>query len=84
MNVLQAGDIRQSTLSETTDVVIIGSGAGGAVMAFELANAGKKVILLEAGPYVPSSEFTEVYASMFERLFVDGAGRRGSHGRAAG
>lgn len=80
MNVIQAKDIKQSTLSETTDVVIIGSGAGGAVMAFELANTGKKVVLLEAGPYVPSTEFSEVYSAMFERLYVDGAGQTNADG----
>ena len=80
MNVTQARDINQKTLSETTDVVIIGSGAGGAVMAYELANTGKKVVLLEAGPYIPSSEFNEVYADMFERLYVDGAGQTNADG----
>src|SRR2546422_447338 len=32
------------------DVVIIGSGAGGAPIAYTLANAGKSVLVLEKGP----------------------------------
>lgn len=35
------------------DVIIIGSGAGGGTLAFKLASAGKKVLLLERGGYVP-------------------------------
>lgn len=53
------------------DVVIVGSGAGGAVMAYELANAGKSVIVLEAGPYVPSQRFNEVFPDMLGLLYQD-------------
>ena len=35
-----------------TDVVIIGSGAGGAVTAATLARAGRSVTILEEGPFV--------------------------------
>jgi choline dehydrogenase-like flavoprotein len=80
MNVIQAKDVGKSSLREKTDVVVIGSGAGGAIMAYELAAAGKKVILLEAGPYVPSSEFNEVYADMFERLYVDAVAQANTDG----
>ncbi|MBL4802812.1 MAG: GMC family oxidoreductase [Emcibacter sp.] len=36
--------------AEKTDVVIVGSGAAGSLMAAKLAESGKKVIILEAGP----------------------------------
>ena len=38
------------------DVVVVGSGAGGAVVATELALAGQHVIVLEEGPHVTAAE----------------------------
>ncbi len=73
MNIIEAAHIKTSSVKEKADVVVVGSGAGGAVMAYELAAAGKRVVMLEAGPYVPSTAFNENYADMFERLFVDKA-----------
>jgi choline dehydrogenase-like flavoprotein len=35
------------------DVIIIGSGAGGGTLAYRLAPSGKRILLLERGPYVP-------------------------------
>lgn len=37
--------------SEETDVLVIGSGAGGATVAMRLAEAGKRVLVLERGGY---------------------------------
>lgn len=37
--------------SKTYDVVIVGSGAGGGMAGYILANAGVKVLMLEAGPF---------------------------------
>ena len=39
--------------SEHYDVVIIGSGPGGATMALRLARTGKRILLLERGTYLP-------------------------------
>ena len=39
--------------SERYDVVIIGSGPGGATMAWRLAQTGKRILLLERGDYLP-------------------------------
>jgi choline dehydrogenase-like flavoprotein len=47
--------------SKTYDVCIIGSGAGGGMTAFTLANAGIKVVMLEAGPmYDPAKNVTQL------------------------
>jgi choline dehydrogenase-like flavoprotein len=42
------------------DVVVVGSGAGGAVVAAHLAEAGHRVVILEEGPWVKP----EVYGTM--------------------
>ena len=38
---------------EHYDFVIIGTGAGGGTLAWKLAPSGKRILLLERGPYVP-------------------------------
>jgi choline dehydrogenase-like flavoprotein len=39
------------------DVVVVGSGAGGGVVAGELAQRGKDILLLEAGPHLTAVDF---------------------------
>ncbi len=55
----------------TADVIVIGSGAGGAVAAARLAEAGKHVVILESGEFVPSDQFTELDGPMTERLYAE-------------
>jgi choline dehydrogenase-like flavoprotein len=40
------------------DVVVVGSGAGGGVVAGELSPRGRRVLLLEAGPHLTAASFT--------------------------
>jgi choline dehydrogenase-like flavoprotein len=54
------------------DAVVIGSGAGGGVVAARLGEAGLKVLLLEEGPWVRSHEFTQRDRDMYPKLFRDG------------
>ena len=44
-------------MSERFDVVVVGSGAGGGVVAGELAQHGRSVLLLELGPYRTAADF---------------------------
>jgi choline dehydrogenase-like flavoprotein len=69
--VTQPHEIPDSGLRLETDVVIIGSGAAGAVTAYEMSRSGAKVVVLEAGPYVPSSEFREHAPTALETLYQD-------------
>lgn len=41
------------------DICIVGSGAGGAPIAYELANARYKVVVLEKGPQLSEEDFTK-------------------------
>jgi choline dehydrogenase-like flavoprotein len=45
-------------MSEHYEVVVVGSGAGGGLIAGELADAGQRVLLLEAGPHRTAADFT--------------------------
>jgi choline dehydrogenase-like flavoprotein len=44
-------------MKDRFDVVVVGSGAGGGVVAGELAERGKDVLLLEAGPHLTAVDF---------------------------
>lgn len=57
------------------DVCVVGSGAGGAPVAAELAARGKRVIVLEAGSHLLPRDFTQIEYDMFQRLYHDKAGR---------
>jgi choline dehydrogenase-like flavoprotein len=54
------------------DVVVIGSGAGGGVVAGELAAAGKSVIVLEQGDYYNEADYNQLELDMLSRLYLDG------------
>ena len=51
------------------DVVVVGSGAGGGVVAGELAQRGRDVLLLECGPYLRAADFTRWEAKAAHDLF---------------
>ncbi|KAF9358391.1 hypothetical protein BGX26_001850 [Mortierella sp. AD094] len=55
------------------DVVIVGSGAGGGVMAAELSKAGKRVLVIEKGHHYTHSELTLIQADGLGKLYENGA-----------
>lgn len=62
-------------LKLTADLCVIGSGPGGATAAMLAAEAGLKVVILEAGDFIPPSEMNQREDHMLPRLFWD-AGTR--------
>ena len=44
---------------ERTDVLVIGTGFGGAISAYNLAAGGAKVVMLERGPELGAADFTQ-------------------------
>ena len=54
------------------DVCIVGSGAGGGVIAGELAAAGKSVCVLEMGGYHDDRDFDQLELSAYQRLYLNG------------
>jgi choline dehydrogenase-like flavoprotein len=53
----------------SAEVCVIGSGAGGSVIAAELASAGRSVVVLEEGRYWTSESFTQREEEMYPRLY---------------
>lgn len=62
MTILRGRELT-SPMSTSVDVVVIGSGAGGAVVARELARAGRSVMVLEEGGYHPQKEYAALSPS---------------------
>lgn len=57
------------------DVVVIGSGAGGAVAAAILAESGRDVIVLEEGRAWPEAERSGIERDLLPRLYAEAGGR---------
>lgn len=69
--VMGRDDVR-GDLSLDCDVVVIGSGAGGATAAAELAEAGLDVIVVEEGHYHRTGDFSAEASAMVQKLYRDG------------
>jgi choline dehydrogenase-like flavoprotein len=65
---------------KATDLIVVGSGAGGSMMAREAARAGLSVLLLEEGPHLHTKDFTQREDEMIPLLFQDAGGRTTADG----
>jgi choline dehydrogenase-like flavoprotein len=54
------------------DVVVVGSGAGGGLVAGRLAKAGLKVVVLEAGRYTNEADFNQLEIPAYQERFWRG------------
>jgi len=60
------------TVEETADACVIGSGAGGAVVACEFARAGFRVVVLEEGAYFTQRDFVGPPFERVQRFYRNG------------
>ena len=56
-------------MAKEYDAIIVGSGAGGAPVAYKLAKAGLKVLVLERGPHYSIEDFTHDEVAICRRDF---------------
>jgi len=74
----RSNDMNQRKYADEADVCIVGAGAAGGVLAYDLAKAGLKVVVIEAGPFWdPQHDFASDELSMSrlgwqETRLVDG------------
>ena len=62
-------ELIQNDIVEDIDVCIIGAGAAGAVLAKELVQAGKSVVLLERGGYYEGKDMNQRETDMMPLLW---------------
>ena len=74
--VMRAQDIARD-LSISAEFCIIGSGAGGAVAACTLSEAGRDVVIVEAGPYYTAADFATHEHEALHTLYAEN-GMRGT------
>ena len=67
-HILEGDDI-----PDEVDVIVVGSGSGGAVAAWNIAQHGHSVLVVEAGPFYPSTRITFEERRMTGRLFKHAA-----------
>jgi choline dehydrogenase-like flavoprotein len=71
LDCMSHADLNGDTIS--ADAVVVGSGAAGAIVAYRLAEAGRRVLVLERGLHLHPSEFSEDEVQQISNLYADGA-----------
>jgi choline dehydrogenase-like flavoprotein len=77
--IIDGADVARD-VHELADVVVVGSGAGGAVVARELAARGRDVVLVEEGGFFTGKDFTGEPRRMIDLLYRN-RGLTGALGR---
>lgn len=67
------GSLVDQDLQLECEVVVIGSGAGGAACAHELASRNRAVLLLEEGPWFRRKDFSGRPSHAYRRMYRDSA-----------
>ncbi len=65
-------DVDGEALTVTADVCVVGSGAGGAVVAAELQQRGRSVLVLEMGGYRNEADFKQLELPGLFELYLGG------------
>jgi choline dehydrogenase-like flavoprotein len=68
---VQVDRSRSERLELEAEVVVVGSGAGGAVIAARLAEAGRDVLVVEAAEYLAEANLPRSELDGFNQLFLD-------------
>ena len=64
------GPVRpEGDVEATTDVCVVGSGAGGSLIASRLTAAGYRVVILEAGAWFSRRDYPRIERDGYDRLF---------------
>jgi choline dehydrogenase-like flavoprotein/protein-S-isoprenylcysteine O-methyltransferase Ste14 len=69
---LKSGESLEKDEQLEVDAVVVGTGAGGAVAAYELASRGHAVLMVEEGRWFGRHEFTGPPAPTSRKMFRDG------------
>jgi choline dehydrogenase-like flavoprotein len=57
--------VHPTTMSTEYDAIVIGTGAGGGTLALHLAQAGKNILILERGPFMPQEKLNWDTSAVF-------------------
>ncbi|MCL5277039.1 MAG: GMC family oxidoreductase [Deltaproteobacteria bacterium] len=69
--VFMDGSAADRDVTIDADVCVIGTGAGGAAVAYTVAKAGMKAVVLEEGRYLTGEDFTQRPVDAFTSLYRD-------------
>src|SRR2546429_4574892 len=73
-----------SCMSEHFDVIIIGTGAGGGTLLNRLAPSGRRILVLERGPFLPREKDNWNYHGSVKYYFSEGVFNKGGREVPAG